>query len=86
MRFSIPTDFLQKEPLEWEYDSSFRIELEIVEKQVVNDIDERGVKFKETTIKPFQGAKEMRNNLSCNRFQNIEKNTPTLGNHHLQSI
>ena len=71
VRFSIPTDFLQKDPLEWEDDSSYRIELEIVEKQAVNDFDERGMKLKKTIIKPFQDAKKMRNNLSGKCFQNI---------------
>ena len=38
VRFSIPMDFSQKDPLEWEDDSSFQIGLEIVKKlQVVND-------------------------------------------------
>ena len=43
-RFSIPMDFSQKDPLEWEDDNSFQIELEIIKKNlVVNDIAERGV-------------------------------------------
>ena len=45
-RFSIPMDFLLKDPLECEDDSSFQIRLEIVEKlQVVNYTAVRGVKL-----------------------------------------
>ena len=31
-RFSIPMDFFQKDPREWEEDSSFQIGLEIIKK------------------------------------------------------
>ena len=41
-------DFSQKDPLEWEDGTSFRIGLEIVKKhQIVNDTAERGVKLME---------------------------------------
>ena len=81
-RFSIPMDFLQKDPIEWEDDNSFQIGLEIIKKlKVVNDTAERGVKLMEVqnTVKPFQEAKK-RNNISCKLFQNIGKNTPTVWN------
>ena len=43
-RFSIPMDFLQKDPLEWKDDNSFQIGLQIIKKlKVVNDTAERGV-------------------------------------------
>ena len=43
-RFSIPMDFLQEDPLEWEDGNSFQIRLEIIKKlKVVNDTAERVV-------------------------------------------
>ena len=59
VRFSIPKDFLQKDPLEWEDDSSFQIGLEIVKKlQVVNDTAERGVKLMEDYNKILSRSEE----------------------------
>ena len=59
VRFSIPMDFLQKDPLEWEDDSSFQIEVEIVKQlQVVNDTAERGVKLMEDYNKILSRSEE----------------------------
>lgn len=45
-RFSISTDFLDKDPLEWEDDDGYKKGLEIVKGlKVVNDSAERGVKL-----------------------------------------
>lgn len=47
-RYCIPTDFLKKDPGEWENDKSYKIGLEIVGKlEVVNDTAERAVKLME---------------------------------------
>ena len=44
-RFSVPMNFLQKDPPEWEDDNSFQIGLEMIKKlKVVNDTAERGAK------------------------------------------
>ena len=60
MRFSIPIDFLEKYPLEWEDDSRFQIGLEIVKKklQVLNDTAERGVKLMEDNNKILSRSEE----------------------------
>lgn len=45
-RFSIPTDFISKDPLEWENDPNYNIGLQIIKDlRVVNDSAERGVKL-----------------------------------------
>lgn len=45
-RFSLPTEFLEKDPTMWEDDESFKRGAEIVKRLiVVNDVAERGVKL-----------------------------------------
>ena len=59
MRFSIPMDFLQKDPLGWEDDSRFQIGLEIVKQlQVVNDTAEPRVKLIEDYNKSISRSEE----------------------------
>ena len=58
-RFSIPMDFLQKDPIEWEDDNSFQIGPEIIKKlKVVNDTAERGVKLMEDYNKILSRSEE----------------------------
>ena len=73
-------DFLQKDPLEWEDDSSFQIGLEIVIKlQVVNDAAERRVKLMEDYNKILSRSEEEKQcTIFCKLFQNIGKNIPTV--------
>ena len=57
--FSIPMDFLQKYPLEWEDGNSFQIGLEIIKKcKAVNDTAERGVKLMEDYNKILSSEEE----------------------------
>jgi hypothetical protein len=45
-RYSIPTDFLQKDPVEWKNDESFKIGADIITNlKVTNDTAERGIKL-----------------------------------------
>ena len=76
-RFSIPMDFLQKDPLEWGDDNSFQIGLEIIKKlKVVNDTAERGVKLMEDYNKILSRSPEEKQYILQKLFHNIGKNTP----------
>ena len=58
-RFSIPMDFLQKDPLEWKDDNCFQIGLEIIKKlKVVNDTAKRGAKLMEDYNNPLSRSEE----------------------------
>lgn len=45
-RFSIPMDFIEKDPTTWANEDSFKTGMEIVKKlKIVNDTAERGIKL-----------------------------------------